>query len=162
RNLAAAVRGVHEAGLVIGDLNESNVLVTSQALVTLVDVDSFQVRTADQVFPCRVGKPEYTPPELIGPFYADLDRLPEHDACALAVLMFQLLMQGVHPFAGVYVDADEPPAIPQRIADGNWAYGWERSGPVQPAPHAPPWTVLPPAVQDLIWRCFDEGHHCPG
>ena len=39
RNLAAAVRAVHERGHVIGDLNESNILVNSMALVTLVDTD---------------------------------------------------------------------------------------------------------------------------
>src|ERR1051326_9507328 len=44
RNLAAAVRALHSRGYVIGDVNESNILVSDTALVTLVDTDSFQVR----------------------------------------------------------------------------------------------------------------------
>jgi DNA-binding helix-hairpin-helix protein with protein kinase domain len=158
RNLAAAVRSVHDAGYVIGDLNESNVLITNKARVTLVDVDSFQVRSGDRLYRCRVGKPEYTPPELMGAFFAELDRAPDHDVFALAVLVFQLLMQGLHPFAGVYAGGDDPPALAQRIIDGHWPYAWDRIGPTQPAPHAPPWEVLPPLVQELMWRCFDDGH----
>ena len=42
RNLARAVRSVHSRGYVIGDVNESNVLVAEDAIVTLVDTDSFQ------------------------------------------------------------------------------------------------------------------------
>jgi DNA-binding helix-hairpin-helix protein with protein kinase domain len=159
RNLAAAVRTVHEAGYVIGDLNESNVLVSNQALVTLIDADSFQVRAGEQVFRCRVGKPEYTPPELQGVFFADQNRVAEHDCFALAVLIFQLLMQGMHPFAGVYAGSDEPPSLPERIAAGHWPYAWEGAGPIQPSPNAPPWSILPAGVQELMWRCFDDGHH---
>ena len=43
RNLAAALRALHESDYVIGDLNESNVMVTPSALVTVIDADSFQV-----------------------------------------------------------------------------------------------------------------------
>jgi DNA-binding helix-hairpin-helix protein with protein kinase domain len=43
RNLAAAMRALHESEYVVGDLNESNVMVTPSALVTLIDTDSFQV-----------------------------------------------------------------------------------------------------------------------
>ena len=58
------MRALHERGYVVGDVNESNILVNRGALVTLIDTDSFQVRSAEQVYRCRVGKPEYTPPEL--------------------------------------------------------------------------------------------------
>ena len=43
RNLAAAISALHSSGYVAGDLNESNILVTPTALVTLIDTDSFQV-----------------------------------------------------------------------------------------------------------------------
>ena len=64
RNLAAAVEALHARDYVIGDLHESNIMVTSSALVTLIDTDSFQVEAEGQLYPCIVGKPEYTPPEL--------------------------------------------------------------------------------------------------
>src|SRR6266446_3577299 len=40
RNLASVLAALHKKGYVVGDLNESNVLVTTTALVTLVDCDS--------------------------------------------------------------------------------------------------------------------------
>lgn len=161
RNLAGVVAGLHECGYVVGDLNESNVLVTSQALVALIDVDSFQVPGADRLYRCRVGRPEYTPPELQGVAFADVDRLPHHDAFGLAVLIFQLLMQGIHPFAGTCPGNVESDSIAARIAAGHWPYSFVRSTPIQPSPHAPPWFALPPSVQELLRRCFEDAHAEP-
>jgi hypothetical protein len=128
------------------------------ALVTLVDTDSFQVPGGPQVYRCPVGKPEYTPPELQGARFADFDRGPEHDAFALAILIFQLLMQGIHPFAGRYLDQGEPAALGERIAAGHWPYVRGRRVPYAPNPHAPPFETLPPRVQELMRRCFEDGH----
>jgi DNA-binding helix-hairpin-helix protein with protein kinase domain len=161
RNLAAVVHSLHECGYVAGDLNESNVLVTPQALVTLIDVDSIQVPGSDRLYRCRVGRAEYAPPELQGAAFAEVDRLPQHDAFALAVLIFQLLMQGIHPFAGTSSGNGEPDSIAARIAAGHWPYAWRREGPIQPSPHAPPWFVLPPSVQELLRRCFEDAHEQP-
>jgi WD40 repeat protein/serine/threonine protein kinase len=159
RNLCAAVQAVHQAGYVIGDLNESNVLVSDQALVTLVDADSFQVRDPKTgvVYRSLVGKPEYTPPELQGCSFADVDRQPEHDAFALAVLIFRLLMEGFHPFDGVYRGRGEPPEMGARIRNGYFPYARGRTG-IEPSPLAPPFEMLHPDLQALFVRCFEEGH----
>src|SRR5579871_2900964 len=81
RNLAAAVNALHARGHIIGDVNESNVFVSDNALVTLIDTDSFQVRDPNTgtVYRCGVGRPEYTAPELHaqlrnGKTYRDVDR----------------------------------------------------------------------------------------
>jgi DNA-binding helix-hairpin-helix protein with protein kinase domain len=161
RNLAAAVRGLHEHGFVVGDLNESNVLLTPRALVTLVDADSFQVPGPGRPYPCPVGRAEYTAPELQGADWAEAERRPEHDAFALAVLLFQMLMQGTHPFSGMFTGAGEPPPLAERIRAGHWPHAWHRDGPFQPVPQAPPWDVLPPAVAELFVRCFEDGHAAP-
>ncbi len=158
RNLAAAVRALHERDTVLGDLNESNTLVTNQALVTLVDTDSFQVADHGRVYRCPVGKPEYTPPELQQVRFADFDRGPEHDAFALAVLVFQLLQQGVHPFAGRHAGDGEPDDLAGRITRGQWPYARSRRVPYAPPPGAPPFAALPPPVQDLMRQCFEGGH----
>jgi DNA-binding helix-hairpin-helix protein with protein kinase domain len=53
RNIAAAIAPLHSRGYVIGDINESNILVSPSALVSLVDTDSFQVRApGGGVFRC--------------------------------------------------------------------------------------------------------------
>src|SRR5436305_1951244 len=96
---------LHSRDYVVGDVNESNILVADTALITVVDTDSFQVRDPDgkTVFHCPVAKPEFTPPELQGRQLHDVDRVPAHDRFGLAVLIFQLLMEGTHPFAGIYI-----------------------------------------------------------
>jgi DNA-binding helix-hairpin-helix protein with protein kinase domain len=160
RNLAAAICILHECGYVVGDLNESNALVTPQSFVTLIDADSFQAPGPDRLYRCCVGRPDYTPPELQGAAFAEVDRLPQHDSFALAVLIFQLLMQGLHPFAGTRTSGEED-SIAARIVAGHWPYAWERGGPIQPSPHSPPWSVLPPSVQELLRRCFEDAHAEP-
>ena len=42
-NIAIAVNAVHGRNYVIGDINESNILIDEHGLVTLIDTDSFQV-----------------------------------------------------------------------------------------------------------------------
>jgi len=162
RNLAAAVRALHARGYVIGDVNESNILVADTTLVTLVDTDSFQVREPGNgtVYRCPVGKPEFTPPELQGKTFRDLDRAPEHDLFGLAVLIFRLLMEGVHPFDGVAAGQGDPPLLEERIKAGHFPYGTRRV-PYLPMPLAPPFEILHPQLQDLLVRCFEDGHKDP-
>ncbi len=162
RNLAAAVRALHARGYVIGDVNESNILVTETALVTLVDTDSFQVRDPQTgaVYRCPVGKPEFTPPELQGKTFAHADRQPAHDRFGLAVLLFQLLMEGVHPFAGIYQGEGDPPPHEERIAAGHFPYG-NRRVPYRPMPFAPPFEMLHPDLRRLFTRAFETGHDNP-
>ncbi|HZF10940.1 MAG TPA: hypothetical protein VFE33_19295 [Thermoanaerobaculia bacterium] len=158
QNLAAAVDVLHAHGYVAGDLNESNVLVADTALVTLVDTDSFQVRDPESgaVYRCPVGKPEFTPPELQGRAFGELDRTPEHDRFGLAVLLFLLLMEGNHPFAGAYKGRGEPPPLEERIAAGHFPYGVQ-STPNLPARTAPPFDLLSPTLQAMFREAFEGG-----
>jgi DNA-binding helix-hairpin-helix protein with protein kinase domain len=127
RNLATAVASLHLSGYVVGDLNESNILVDPSAMVTLIDTDSFQVQAEERgrltVHHCPVGKLEYTPPELQGKPLHEVTRLPEHDNFALAVLIFQLLMEGSHPFRAQWLGSGDPPALEVRIRQGMFPYG---------------------------------------
>lgn len=125
RNVASAISALHNRGYVIGDVNESNILVSDTALVTLVDTDSFQVRDTQNglVYRCPVGKPEFTPPELQGKNFRQVDRSQESDRFGLAVLIFQLLMEGTHPFSGIYQGEDDPPPYETRIRNGHYTYG---------------------------------------
>ncbi len=188
QNLAAAVELVHAHGHIIGDLNESNVLVTQTALVTLVDTDSFQIRYGTttprpqnwlgvspslQLYRCGVGKAEYTPPELQGVDFKGVDRTSQHDNFALAILIFNLLMDGFHPFAGVLTT----PASVGRvdlygIKHGLFPYlhrgpdgsnSGQNNGPlvVQPPPNAPAFAQLYPSLQEAFRRTFADGHAHP-
>lgn len=160
-NIASVVDAAHASGYVIGDVNESNFLVSDRALVTLVDCDSLQVPKpgGGGFFRCTVGKPDFTAPELQGRHFSELDRDPAHDNFALGVMIFHLLMEGVHPYAGVWVGGGDPPKLEERIRTGDCPY--VGSPHVTPMPTALPFDVLPSALRSLFVRCFRYGHNNP-
>lgn len=122
-NLGRVVAAVHESGSVIGDANQNNVLVSPRATVHLIDCDSFQFRADDaNCWTCDVGKEEYLPPELQSANLRGLVREPRHDDFALAVLVFQLLFMGRHPFAGRH-NRQGDFGIGAAIAEGAYFYG---------------------------------------
>jgi DNA-binding helix-hairpin-helix protein with protein kinase domain len=153
-NIARAVAAVHEHGLVIGDLNPKNILVTRKATVYLLDVDSFQVSADGKTYRCEGGFPEYTPPELQGVAFRDLDRAQEHDCFGVAAVIFQLLFMGRHPFSGRYLDAGEMP-LERAIRERRFAYGADAEGRKM---RQPPGTLaldsMPPPLVDLFRRAF--------
>jgi serine/threonine protein kinase len=163
RNLAAAVHALHTRGYVIADVKPSNIFVTDTALVALVDTDSFQVRDARRgiVYRCPVSTPEVTPPELQGQRPTDIDRAPEHDLFGVAVIIFQLLMEGTHPFDGLFQGSGDPPPYEARIAAGHFPYSGGRRVPFRPKPSAPPFEILHPTLQQLFRHCFEDGHYQP-
>lgn len=163
RNLAAAFAALHHSGYCVGDVNESNILIGDTALVTLVDTDSFQVKDPNQeiIYPCEVGKPEFTPPELQNKTFAKCERTVAHDLFGLGVLLFQLLMEGTHPFSGIFQDQGEPPPYEARIANGHFTYSQKRVVPYKVTPIAPAWQSLHPHLQELFIRCFEDGHSNP-
>jgi serine/threonine protein kinase len=163
-NLVSAVRALHAKGYVIGDVNESNVMVSrNSALVTIVDTDSFQVTDAQSgiTYRCPVGKEDFTPPELQGKNFGQVDRKLEHDLFGVAVLLFQLLMEGTPPFAGVFAGLGDPPEYGARIARGYFAYCRKRRVPFRPGPLAPSFNILHPSLQKLFLLCFEEAHTNP-
>jgi len=153
-NVARAVAAVHEHGLVIGDLNPKNILVTRKATVYLLDVDSFQFSDGGKTYRCEGGFPEYTPPELQGVAFRDVDRAQEHDSFGLAVVIFQLLFMGRHPFSGRYLGAEEMP-LERAIRESRFAYGADAEARKM---RQPPGTLaldsMPPPLVELFRRAF--------
>jgi hypothetical protein len=150
--VAEILVGVHRAGHCVGDLKPQNVLVCPRSLrVTLVDTDSFQILgPRGKIHGSPVVTPEYTAPELHGPGLARALRTPASDAFALAVIVYQLLLGGSHPFEG-----DGEGRVPDRIP--------RRLCPIVPgvsAVRAPasaiPFSTLHPSLQDAFVRCFGE------
>jgi DNA-binding helix-hairpin-helix protein with protein kinase domain len=122
KNLMAAASALHAAGVVIGDVNESNIVVRKDGTVSFVDADSFQVVRGGSTFYCEVGKDLFTPPELQGRSFRGVLRSPSHDVFGLAVLVFQLLMHGRHPFHGRSLDGRDR-TTSESIQQGAYAYG---------------------------------------
>jgi DNA-binding helix-hairpin-helix protein with protein kinase domain len=137
-NFTRAIASINSLGAVIGDINESGALVDQKGLVTVIDSDSFQYLSGGQLFRCRVGKPEYTPPELQGQSFEKVDRTVNHDAFGVAVIIFEILFMGRHPFSGVYKGTGDQLSISRAIQEGRFAYSQHRSlTQMEPPPHVP-------------------------
>lgn len=150
RNVAAAVATVHAAGHVVGDVNQRNFIVGGDATVKVLDCDSFQVRGASRLFYCKVGMPEFTPPELQNRVLDGIERTQNHDAFGLAVLCFQLLFMGRHPYAGRFLGSGEMP-IERAISEGRFAFGREhRTRLMEPPPNMVSFESLPPRLAALF------------
>jgi DNA-binding helix-hairpin-helix protein with protein kinase domain len=91
RNTAAAFQTLHSANILVGDVNQGNLLVDNGMCVRMIDCDSFQLTTGGRTFHCGVGTPHFTPPELQSQKLRDITRTPNHDRFGLAVLIFRLL-----------------------------------------------------------------------
>ena len=153
-NVARAFATVHNHGHVVGDVNHSGVMVSPNGTVRLIDCDSFQVSLGGDTFRCRVGVPEYTPPELQGVALDGVDRSPDHDRFGLAVMVFLLLFMGRHPFAGRWTGPGHMP-IDEAIRKRLFAFNPQsaRRG-MGPPPATPGLGVLPPDVCSLFGAAF--------
>jgi DNA-binding helix-hairpin-helix protein with protein kinase domain len=152
-NVSRAMAAVHEHGHVIGDVNHGNILVASDATVHLIDCDSFQVHEGERVFLCDVGVGPYVPPELQFRSLHCL-RTTNHDAFGLAILVFQLLFLGRHPFSGRFFGAGDLP-LERAIHEFRFAYGAGAARfQMQPPPFTPPLAVVSPQVAILFERAF--------
>lgn len=161
RNCAAAVGGLHDAGIVIGDVNQGGFLISQNAMVYLIDCDSFQFQSSTQTFYCQVAVPEYLPPEMHGVKNFDsFLRSPNHDNFGLAIVLFRLLMMGRHPFAGWRGAGDKP--IPDAIREYRFAFG-PRAAEFQMGtpPHSLLLADLSPEVSALFCRAFSTDSHRP-
>ena len=97
-NLSAILSKIHKLGYLVVDLKPQNCLVEKQSLqVTLIDTDGFFVPANDGAhFPAKQFTPEFIAPELCDKAPSNADIM--QDNFALAVIVFQLLNNGIHPF----------------------------------------------------------------
>ncbi|MBF0477563.1 MAG: hypothetical protein HQK59_17415, partial [Deltaproteobacteria bacterium] len=159
-NVAIIMKSVHEMGYVIGDIKQDNLLINDQALMTIIDTDSFQVTDPQsrRTFVCPVGSDGYTPPELLGKDFAKVTRTEVHDRFGLGVLI-HLLLFGYHPFFGQWKGRGEPPDQNELIAKGHWPYA--PASKLVPGPLSIPIDTVHQDLQKCFRRCFADGHAHP-
>ena len=170
KNLCAVLDAVHEAGHVVGDLNPKNISVDpSNGHIIFVDTDSYHIEDNGAVYRCNVGMPEYLPVEIQRKMKGGLSAAPlptfskATDNFALAVHIFQLLMNGTHPFACRVLPSQSSVVFPQptdNIFNGVFPFMQPKSGIALPV-YAPPITILPKEMQDLFRKAFIDGHTNP-
>jgi DNA-binding helix-hairpin-helix protein with protein kinase domain len=155
RNLATAVASIHRKNHIIGDINFKNALFNDQSLITLVDCDSMQVRDArGNIHRCLVGLPEFTAPELQGADFSKVSRTQHSDTFGLATLIFQLVMQGFHPFAGRSLPGAPDVELVQVYCITHKIFPYVPNNQFVPPPAAPAFDALPSILQSLFTQAF--------
>ena len=157
RNLSRAFIVLHARNHLMGDVSSRNVMVSKNGTVRLIDTDSFQITVQNQSYPCPVGTPEFTPPELQGQSFGTLIRNQQHDLFGLAQLIFHLLFDGRHPYAGVH-DNGASPSPAEAISADKFAYSLQYRHGVRPPPFVLTLQGLHPQVRDLFERAFSPQH----
>ena len=103
-NLSKAVAYLHSNNCIVGDLNCKNIMVSPDGLITMLDNDSFDLLdTVSGIhFRCCAGTQDYLAPELQGRNLRSAGAVfsVHSDNFALAIHIFQLLMNNYHPFTG--------------------------------------------------------------
>ena len=159
-NVALMVTFLHESKHYVVDLKPSNVSIYKKTMtVAMFDCDGFSIKGEEARFPAEFVSEEYIYPE--GMVQTPEDMGEEQDKFALAVIIFKLLNNGIHPFSGVVKkNADSALSIQERIEKYHYAYGmW---GDSYQGPH--PYSIhdfLPQSTLKLFDRAFVKGQTRP-
>lgn len=125
-NVASMVAALHDCGHYVIDLKPSNLYVYKEnMLVAVVDCDGLSIKGEKNRYPAEFVSEEYIYPEGMSLSVEEMGE--EQDRFALAVIIFRLLNNGIHPFSGTPKNADaEMLTIQTRIERHHYAYGlWQ-------------------------------------
>lgn len=132
RNLASVFAELHRAGHHMIDMKPANLrFYPSVSWMAVVDTDGFSITGKHGRIPADVVSDEYIaleswkrPPGELG---------EDQDLFALAVIIFQLLNNGVHPFAGAAGGTSEATDLQARILEGLYPYALMPRPGLQPS-----------------------------
>ncbi|WP_338740525.1 hypothetical protein [Haloplanus salilacus] len=150
-NLAIMVDAIHKQGHAIGDLNHQNILV-DDGYVVLIDCDAFHISGENDTYGDDTYFPRYIPPEGRGD---SLGAVRKADPFGLGVHIFQLLMEGFHPFQAQGSEATSG-GFGDMIEGNQFPYENPEPDELEPHDHAPDYDRLPADVRDLFADCFSE------
>ncbi|MFD0413813.1 hypothetical protein [Streptomyces sp. NPDC127108] len=156
--LARLLGELHVEGYVVGDLKPDNLWVGESGRVGMADVDSWQFTDGRELFPGRMRTPGYTAPERLG---AATGKPPDtaSDDFALAVLVHQLLLAGLHPFAGHPADGGDYRSYDDNVLHGRCRIV-DRTSVLLPR-SVPPADLLPRRLAELFRRAFTDAARRP-
>jgi serine/threonine protein kinase len=155
-NLSLAVSTLHSLGHYFVDMKPQNIRVAlGSHEVTLLDCDGFSIYGArGKRYPASLVSTDYIAPEVIR------ENLPpkilgiEQDRYSLAVIIFQLLNNGTHPFQGIPTGSVEvPPTNDEKAALGFYPHGTIKHSAIKPRPQSIHF-LLDPGLRSLFDLAF--------
>ena len=151
-----AIDNLHQNGILIGDLNASNIIVKSPTDVSFIDVDSYQI----DKYMCKVGTcSAFTSPRLQGMDFQKVPRLFEDDYFATTTLLFMIFLLGKPPYR------NEGNNLSENIKLKNFTFPFEEEE--QAFVEAPAgmweniWNALPYELRRTFYQTFKFGNVIP-
>ncbi len=122
-NVASMITALHKCGHYVIDLKPSNLYVYKEnMLVAVVDCDGFSIQGESRRYPAEFVSEEYIYPEGMNKTCEEMGE--DQDRFALAVIIFKLLNNGIHPFSGIPKNNSQNMlTIQTRIEQYHYAYG---------------------------------------
>ncbi|QWP76212.1 hypothetical protein J5226_21905 [Lysobacter sp. K5869] len=154
-NLASVLAALHAQHHYVVDLKPVNLRFYRASLyIALLDCDGFSIQGRGR----RFHAPQFTP-DYLAPEYQvrALDEAGEEtqDRFALAVVIFQLLNFGIHPYSGRPAYDRVPTDVPGRIRERCYAYS-QRGNPMMAPNPVSGHALMPRGLRDLFDRAFGE------
>ncbi|EEG84560.1 hypothetical protein PROPEN_02922 [Proteus penneri ATCC 35198] len=153
-NLCSLIDALHQQGHRIIDMKPLNLRFYKSSLyMSLLDCDGFSIQGENTRYPAGQFTVEYLAPE-----FQAKQTIPEaeeewQDRFALAVIIFQLLNFGIHPFSGRPKNDTVPTDIPRRIAGRFYGYGIKAHNLISPSV-ASGHKQLPDTLRTLFDKAF--------
>ena len=151
-----AIDNLHQNGILIGDLNASNIIVKSPTDISFIDVDSYQI----DKYMCKVGTcSAFTSPRLQGMDFQKVPRLFEDDYFATTTLLFMIFLLGKPPYR------NEGNNLSENIKLKNFTFPFEEEEQV--FVEAPAgmweniWNALPYELRRTFYQTFKLGNVIP-
>lgn len=162
-NLARAISGLHKTGnYCLVDLKPENVFITSDAKISIIDIDSMQVKTLNLFYKAAAFTPNYFPAEAYKLWKNGLPQNNDCDIFAFACCAYMILT-GTHPYTNILLQEpyqiEDYNLISSRIKEGLYLRGTKskyikRVKPVYDLHYR--FDLLPQCVQNLFNETFNN------
>jgi hypothetical protein len=153
KNLASAVADLHKDKHYFIDLKPQNIRVAKGThAVSLLDCDGFSITGKDgSRFPAELISTDYIAPEVTNKNESPKNLGEAQDLYALAVILFQLLNHGTHPFQGIIRNNLKANTNDEKAARGYYPHGLKPHSYIDPRQQSVHSTFL-----DSTRKLFDE------
>jgi Protein kinase domain len=150
--------------IVISDLKPQNILIDSQYNLSLIDLDSIQLRTDEAILRANSVTPAYLPPEYwedaTEDSYKKKPLALSLDEFSLAVILYRLIF-GIHPYSGAAFQDQKAHSLKGRIINGYFPFGIHQQNCVEFGLHRD-FRRCHYLLKELFQRAFSSGQSSPG
>ena len=154
RNVSVLVSDLHRHGHKFIDLKPQNIRVQrSSHVVSFLDCDGFSISGKNgQHYPAELVSTDYIAPEAFKYNTSPRKLGEEQDLYALAVILFQLLTRGTHPFQGMVLDKSiNANTNDEKASLGLYPHGMQLDPRITPRPQS-----IHFLFDDKLWALFDK------